>query len=176
MRHLALYGNVTIERDICPRCQSQSLILAGEFQCCGRKIEQVQVIKSKRESNPPLKRKLPSKLQRLKILEVQENCCFWCNKRFDSHIIYHCKRQRVSLCWDHVIPYCFDQNSEPINFVASCKFCNAWKSAKIFRDIEEVRIYVNERWKKEETFATETLFELQEPISAKKKMARILQH
>jgi len=50
--------------------------------------------------------------------------------------------------WDHAEPFMFSQNNEANNFVASCSYCNGWKSSKIFQSLEEVKDYVRARWEK----------------------------
>lgn len=138
---LTFYGNVTLERGICPVCKSTALIQNKKYACCDLPVES-KPRGFKRVSEPEQHRNIPSKVEREKMLAEQEHSCFYCGISFGS--VRHRKGKSViiKLCWDHKLPYSFTQNNHSHNFVAACNVCNSIKSDKIFRDLQEAQIYI----------------------------------
>lgn len=147
---LALYGNVVIPRIYCQRCDCMALIVENRFTCCDR-LCSIETAIVKRMISPVYARKTPKKTAQNKILEEQDFKCIYCEKRFGSYCVYHGKVKAVKITWDHFDPFCFSQNNHDQNFVAACQFCNAWKHAGIFKTIEEIKLYVKDKWEKEST-------------------------
>ncbi len=110
--------------------------------------------------NPPLKyhkaeirhvtkgtrpRRKPSDLRQQTILEQQNDHCFYCGLKFYEW--YHDGRyaRERSVCWDHLLPYNYSQNSHDYNFVAACGQCNGIKRDKIFHNLKEAAEYVRKK-------------------------------
>lgn len=138
----ALYGNIAIPRAYCSDCESMAFVLDGKMACCDKRVGPVQPKKIKRVIEPELVRRIPTGADRNKILEAQNNSCFYCERRFGSRIIYKNKERILSLRWDHIVPWVFSQNNRPENFIAACQICNGVKLARMFDSVEDLRIYV----------------------------------
>ena len=142
MKHfISLFGNVALERGFCPRCKSTALILDKQFACCGLSVES-KPKGFKRESEPEKHRHRPTKAEQLKILNEQDQACFYCGIQFGTFRYRKGKRFAIKVSWDHKLPYSFTQNNHVHNFVAACSTCNSIKSDKIFRDLQEAQIYL----------------------------------
>lgn len=151
MAHLALYGNVGIPRVFCQQCQQTALVIKGIKQCCDRPdteelkgIERIIEPEGYRKGSPP-------KAQQKGILQAQGYRCLYCDRRLGSTAWYKGRYIVLRLHWDHVIPYEYNQNNETSNFVAACHVCNHWKSDFVFNSLEEIQIYVTEKWQRVET-------------------------
>src|SRR3990167_11031147 len=132
---MALYGNIAIEKAICPECGKSSFVRNGESVCCSEPVDGLPS-RFKRESLSPDVRKLPPVGERRRVLELQENCCFYCGAGFGTR---HQRKGRwftIRVHWDHQVPYSFSQDNRPVNFVAACHVCNLFKSNKVFADVE----------------------------------------
>jgi|SRR3990167_1459633 len=147
---LGLYGNVKIPRVYCKQCKRWALVVGGKRQCCGRQII-VAPVTAKRMSSPPVVRKQPKQAERKRLLELFQDACAYCEKTFDSWTAYHGRPKRVRLNWDHQVPWVYSQNNRKENFLPACRFCNSWKGSLIFRTIEEVKIYVHQKWEDDKT-------------------------
>ncbi len=142
-RVIGLYGNVAIERTVCPKCSDWSLVLDGRTLCCDERLADTEPPeKFRRMSEPEFRRKIPRLKERQAILEEQGNRCFYCDRRFGSHVWRGLRRLVVRLAWDHLLPYSMTANNYAHNFVAACSICNGLKSNHVFHTIEEARIYV----------------------------------
>lgn len=147
--HLAIYGTVQMVRAWCGVCKRQALVVDNQIQCCGREAQRTPV-SVKRISEPESRRKKPSTKHSKLILETQNYRCLYCDiDLLNGWAWYHKKLCKVRLTWDHQAPYTYTLDNRPENFAASCQFCNAWKAAHIFKTVDEVRIYVTEKWDRE---------------------------
>lgn len=155
--HVALYGNIKLQRGECFRCKDTALIVDGKYQCCNRKAKE-KPERFKRITEPQYNRKRPTRQQQEKILREQEDCCFWCFRRFGQYEKRYSKIVKITCQWDHVTPYNWSAENNINNFVASCRWCNEWKSNLIFNSIEEVRVFLATKWDS----ATSTLEEEKE--------------
>lgn len=93
-----------------------------------------------------LKRKTPIKREQKRILDLQQNKCFYCGMTFGEW--YICREAVPVVCvWDHFIPHSYGFNNSSDNFVASCVQCNAIKSNKIFPSVNDLVDYVRQQRK-----------------------------
>jgi 5-methylcytosine-specific restriction endonuclease McrA len=97
-------------------------------------------------SEAPLRRKQPSPTERREILQEQGGCCAYCDVPFGGQRRYHGRLRRLSLVWDHFVPWSMMRNNEARNFVASCSLCNGIKTNCVFDSIEDVRAYVEKAY------------------------------
>ena len=147
--HLAIYGNIKVPRSYCPRCLTWTLVISGVRQCCDSFYEP-EPKSYKRISSPHYVRKQPSRKVKKQLLEEFDYACTYCDRKFDSWTRYKGELKKIRLNWDHNLPWSYSQNNLPQNFLPACNFCNSWKSSKIFKSIEEVRIFVLNRWQENE--------------------------
>lgn len=141
---IAIYGNVPLQRAYCSECDSYAIVKNGILQCCGNPCD-ITPLKYERMSNPDAVRKAPSKSAQDKILQDQEDCCFYCGVRFGSVRHRDGKPFLIRIHWDHKLPYAYSQNNSNGNFVASCHVCNQMKSDKIFQTVDEAQIYLKNK-------------------------------
>lgn len=150
MARLALYGNVGIVRVYCQECERTALVLSGIKQCCDRALDE-EVTKTERIIEPEdRKRRLPLWL-RTKILREQHGLCAYCERRIGSIQWYKGKQIILRVNFDHVLPADYSFNNADDNFLAACHICNHWKSALLFNCLEEIQVYVTEKWQRVET-------------------------
>lgn len=173
-QHLAVYGNVQIVRADCYACGHYALVIDGELQCCGRRVE-AEPVQIKRMSQPEAHRRHPSARHKREILEAQNYRCLYCDVLLDGYVFYRGELRKVRLTWDHMAPYSYTLNNHAENFAATCQFCNAWKSSLIFKTVDEVRIYVETKWQSEGRNSARELRELQKEISCQAEVAEVLQ-
>jgi 5-methylcytosine-specific restriction endonuclease McrA len=95
-------------------------------------------------SEAPLKRKRPNAATRKRILNEQDYHCLYCRKRFGSTLWKGEREITLRVEWYHAIPFSYSRSNRA-NIVAACQVCNRIKHDAFFTDIEDVRIYVNER-------------------------------
>jgi hypothetical protein len=143
--HVALYGNVSMARSFCSRCKTFAFVLDGRIQCCNAEVEFV-ASGIQRMSEPEKKRRPPSVSNRREILQAQDNRCLYCEQCFGSTVQIGRRIVVLVLRWDHLDPYCYSFNNHSENFAAACQFCNAWKSGFSFHSLEEIRVYVKNKW------------------------------
>jgi hypothetical protein len=144
MKHI--YGSVTLEKATCPDCRRRAIILDGKFQCCDRVVSDPEPGGYKRESSAVYRRTLPPKPQRDAVLKRQRNCCFYCRRPLLSFIVTpRGKLKRLTIHWDHKVPFHWDANNAPENFVAACCQCNLWKSGKTFNHVDEARVFIAQK-------------------------------
>ena len=158
--HLALYGNVQIPRAHCPPCGGTSLVVGGRFQCCGEQPQNNPVRQTKRMSGPVQRRRRPSAEKRRQMLEEFDYRCAYCERSFGSYVAIDGKSHCLVIHWDHAVPYAYSQDNRTENFLPACQLCNRWKGALCFQTIDEVRLYVAQKWEQRET-----LPELRRPVS-----------
>lgn len=140
-RHLAIYGNVSIERARCSACNDMAFVFGGKSACCGAPTEDTG-LSYKRMSEPQWCRKGPPRKEKLKILEEQDGKCAYCDRRLGSYVRREGKLIRLVTNWDHFLPYSMTANNYGHNFVAACHICNGIKSSKVFQTLEEAREHV----------------------------------
>lgn len=138
----ALYGNIAIPRAYCSDCGSMAFVLDGKLACCDTRVGPVKPTKIRRIIEPELVRRTPPVGIKKQILEAQNHSCFYCERRFGSHIIYKNKERVLALRWDHIVPWIFSQDNRPENFIAACQICNGVKLARMFDSVEDLRLYV----------------------------------
>lgn len=143
---MALYGNVAIERGICPNCRGTSFIKNGSTVCCDVPINN-EPKKFHREIESPQHRKTPPKIEKDRILEEQEYRCFYCSVLLESTRFRNGKPLMIRVNWDHQLPYAFSQNNTISNFVAACHVCNGIKSDRLFRTVDEAQLYLAQKRK-----------------------------
>ena len=151
--HLALYGSIRIPRGRCSICKDMALFLDGISACCGAPLS-AEPNRTKRISSPENKRARPPLKDRERLLDLFDHSCVYCHQAFGTWVRTK-KRgiRKLRLCWDHQVPWAYSQNNRAENFLPACQICNGWKSSLIFRDVEEVELYVAEKWRE----ATETV-------------------
>jgi|GEM_PF-2581901 5-methylcytosine-specific restriction endonuclease McrA len=148
-----LYSGIMLERGICTLCGNECLICRDKTSSCcygPAIIYQHGRISKETASTVRKQRKQPSYNAKIKILNEQDNCCYWCGREFGNYVISP-KLNLVMLrpIWDHYIPYSFCGSSSNENFVASCQRCNSHKGAKlvaVVKDEESLRQYLKRRW------------------------------
>jgi 5-methylcytosine-specific restriction endonuclease McrA len=141
---MALYGNVALERGYCPNCKSTSFIKNGNLVCCDIPVSD-QPKKFHRETEAPQHRKTPPKAAKNRILEEQEDRCFYCGVWLESTRFRNGKPFTIKVNWDHQLPYAFSQNNATSNFVAACHVCNGIKSDRLFKTVEEAQLYLAQK-------------------------------
>lgn len=150
MARIALYGNVGLVRTFCQDCQWSTLVLNGIKQCCDKTAD--EVVEGVEQIVPPeIIRRTPSRKRRNEILHRQHDLCAYCNRRFGSTQWYKGKQIVLRVNFDHVLPLEFSLNNSLGNFVAACHICNNWKSDHVFNYLEEIQVYVTEKWERVET-------------------------
>ncbi len=140
--HIALYGNVAILRGICHKCKRTALVIDGEYQCCGSKAEENSHPEVKRMIECEQKRRRSKKKEQQKTLIEQENRCLYCSRKFGSFVKRGSRFVVVRLCWDHLVPYSYNQDNGHHNFVAACQICNRIKHSFMFQTVDEARVHI----------------------------------
>lgn len=154
--HVALYGNVRILRSWCKECDGWAFVFRGELACCGES-HKPEPSHYRRLTSPPLQRRQLTVEEQDGILSQQNYSCFYCDRRFGSHFRIRSKERVLLVRWDHQVPFCLTQDSRPENIVAACQMCNSWKASKVFKDVEEARVYLYAKWAKHKTFKASKL-------------------
>lgn len=141
MAEIGLYGNTALKRQRCGKCRTTAIVLDGEIQCCGRKVE--EKARTYRQMSPPVfKRRTPSQQEQLRILSEQDNRCLYCGLHFGTKMFRGAKILELAVRWDHYIPFSVTANNSAQNFVAACQVCNGIKSSRIFESLEEARKHI----------------------------------
>lgn len=143
--HVGLYGHVGMVRGFCRSCDSFAFVIDGRVRCCGEKFVDEPNHFRRMTQVPDVRRWVPVEVRRRK-LEEQEGRCFYCFQRLKSRVSVGGYRVFLRLEWDHMVPFSFDRNDDEANLAAVCHKCNNWKSNLVFNSIEEIRIYVEEKW------------------------------
>lgn len=151
MSRLALYGNVGLVRTFCGECQQTCLVVSGIKQCCDQPDCDFETGGSERISPPEDRRKQPPRSVQIRILRAQGNRCLYCGRQLLSTTWYKGKFIILRTNWDHILPFEYSRSNAPENFVACCHVCNHWKGYRVFTYLEEIQIYVAERWQRVET-------------------------
>ena len=138
-----IYGETVIESLYCQECNQRAFVIRGKLTCCNRIVSKTEAGGIKIEVDTEGKRrKKPSRWIQGEILAEQKNCCYYCGEEFGSWFNRGGQIYRVSVNWDHVIPYCYNHNN--YEFVASCRKCNNAKAGRVFNSLQEARQYVRE--------------------------------
>ena len=147
------YGNVLLLKGICLYCMEETIIASdGMSICCNYKVDRSKYFKGRIVQEVPayFKRKKPSKKKQKQLIKTQKNKCYWCNIQFGSFAISKKgKIYKLKPVWDHYIPYSYTGSCDDNQFVASCRICNSFKSAKIIRnEIDEniIRKIIIKKW------------------------------
>lgn len=56
--------------------------------------------------------------------------------------------RKITIQYDHVVPWVFSNNDDLDNFVAACNVCNMIKNDRIFPTIDKLREWI--LWKRED--------------------------
>jgi len=143
-KHVAVYGNVGMERVWCKLCKCMTLVVDGERLCCDRPSPG-EPTAAVRMSEPECVRHQPSKERQQQLLDEQGSCCLYCERSFGSTVVYKRRLVVLSVRWDHLIPWNYSRNNGDQNFGAACQLCNSAKSNRVFLELEEARAYVASR-------------------------------
>lgn len=144
-RHTTFYGKVALERMYCKSCECMTIVIDGRKQCCdGRTYARREPIAEVMISMPGGKkgRHKPPKHIQDKILEAQDNQCFYCHRPFGSYYIRNGKAKMLQIHWDHQVPYAYTGSNADSNFVAACNVCNGIKSDLHFENLDDLREYI----------------------------------
>lgn len=142
---VAIYGSVAIERHYCPDCQRMSLVLDGLLACCSEAVRQ-RPHQYKKMATGSARRARPSPALQRQLLEEQNGCCLYCDRRFGTTYSLGNRQFTVHLTWDHQIPFVYLQANGDRNWAAACNRCNGWKGSRMFDTVQDVRDYVATRW------------------------------
>jgi hypothetical protein len=141
-------GSVVMHRGICSMCGDECFIVGdGKSSCCRSHAD--IIIGYVRKLSTSTRRKVPPIAKQEEILASQENRCYWCNREFGAYVMKRSSDRAYKLrpVWDHYIPYSYTGASLPNDFVASCRVCNSFKSAKLPLDEELLRAIIDRRWR-----------------------------
>jgi 5-methylcytosine-specific restriction endonuclease McrA len=90
------------------------------------------------------RRKL-SRKQKREIMAAQSNRCAYCLTTFGSVVYWRKRNVRLQIEWDHLVPFAYNRDNRPANFVAACHICNRIKSSLLFQTMDEARAYIQAR-------------------------------
>lgn len=135
---VAIYGNTSIQRRYCHDCTDWALVVQGRLTCCKQPSSAVPK-RFKRESEPWWKRKSPPRRHQL---AEQEGRCFYCENALGGCILRRGVPVRLQIHWDHKVPYAYNADNRPRNFVAACHVCNILKRDLIFQTVEEAKVWL----------------------------------
>jgi 5-methylcytosine-specific restriction endonuclease McrA len=139
--NLTWYGNVSIQKGWCSKCQYLAFVIDNKLQCCDAPYK--QPIKSvKRETSPEYKRKQISKGEKKKILNDQNYRCFYCEQEFGSIKKRRDREFVLRIHFDHIVPFAYSQNNHVYNFVAACNVCNLIKSSSIYESLDDAKLKI----------------------------------
>lgn len=142
---LVYFGNVVMPRLKCPSCGRLALVVDGETTCCLTPISKMPE-KSWREcESGDLRRRLPPKAARERILDEQDHRCLYCERQFGNAVSHRGNEYILRVTWDHCVPFCHSRNNQTQNYVAACQFCNNWKNDKMFDDLDQIRVYISNK-------------------------------
>jgi len=145
---VSLYGGNKLLRGYCKRCKLYSIIVDGEFICCGRKAKNLSILGVEQMSFGKSKRKIISRSTKIAILEMQNNQCYWCGKDLSETCYFRSgKVFSLKTVFDHYIAWAYGRNDNKENIVAACNLCNAIKGDLVFSDENKIRKYIQDRIK-----------------------------
>jgi len=151
--YVGLYGSARVLKSYCNTCGAYAFVNDGRLACCDSIVDIVAnidgTIRTKRESQGAKRKAIPNLIDREAILRQQEDRCIYCGLEFGAFVVkLNARVCALDVCWDHVVPYAYDQNNAAYNFVAACQICNGIKNGHIFESIEMARAYIMRRRKK----------------------------
>lgn len=147
-QHYAIYGDIVLQRTVCPECGDSSLVAQGVTLCCNAAVD-FSTTETKRMSRAPFVRRQPSTSVKMALILKQENRCFYCDRLFGTSLVRHGRLWQLRPTWDHYVPFAYCGSNPAENFVAACQICNGYKSSMIFETREEAQLYIRSRWGKE---------------------------
>jgi hypothetical protein len=147
----AVYGSIVIPRAFCPDCEEWAFVIKSRLACCDAPATEEGIARARfeRMCEAGYKRQIPTREVQRAILEHQGDRCFYCGSAFgdSAHREGRSEPRRLTPVWDHVEPFAWQANNQPLNFVASCSVCNGIKSNLMFESKEDARLYVWRRRK-----------------------------
>lgn len=90
-------------------------------------------------------RRQPDCETKVSILIAQRGCCLYCFIPLDEVVYRYGEPEYIRLEWDHMVPYSYLRANPENNWAASCHICNGIKSDNIFDNMDECRIWIQER-------------------------------
>jgi hypothetical protein len=117
---LAVYRNVAPEKSRCSICGDLSIVRNGMTTCCQAPVSGIPT-KYERETQAAYNRKRPPRPDQARILEEQDNRCFYCRVKFGSVRKRNNRPVTIRIEWDHMLPFVYSQNNRTDNFVAACQ-------------------------------------------------------
>ncbi len=144
------FGKTLIQRGICSCCGEPSFICKDmTSSCCSAPVRPYKKGRLVFECGHTMDRKPLSPKEKKRILELQDNKCYWCDKDFGTWVASPSGFvKQLTPVYDHYIPYWYTHSSHPDSFVASCNNCNSYKSGKIIltKEEENMKEYVTKRF------------------------------
>ena len=120
-----------------------TLVVDDIKQCCDKKAD--DPISNKYEIMVQVNRR-KAQLgveQKNRIIKSQDNKCYYCGEDLKRLYFRKGKIKLTKINFDHVIPFSFSHiNGE---MVASCNLCNSIKHDKIFKNIDDIKVYIANR-------------------------------
>lgn len=158
----SIYGKVILFKLHCKHCKRISIMIDNEFQCCGRKNNDIldkEIIK--REIEGEKTRSYISKEIKKEILLNQNGKCIYCDISFKDSFYYNKNKTKIfkiKIHYDHFTPWVYSKNNEKSNLYASCNICNSLKGCKHFNSLEQAIEYL--KIKRERKNINERMFVL----------------
>jgi 5-methylcytosine-specific restriction endonuclease McrA len=139
--HYAQYGNTMLQRMYCENCRSWTLVIESKKQCCGNICTEeskfTKVIVPPQGNRIRLSRKV-----REMIKKEQDYKCYYCENVFGYYYSRGWKVYKSTIHFDHIVPFYLSCNNKKDNLVATCNLCNSIKGPKTFKNIEDLREYI----------------------------------
>jgi hypothetical protein len=81
-----------------------------------------------------------------RLVEAQQNHCFYCGLAFGTPVAYDYWPEGIRLraVSDHVVPQSRAPSQGDRNLVAACQVCNQWKGKLLWRSLEAIRASIAE--------------------------------
>lgn len=143
-KEIYYYGNVGIERAKCGGCGRMSFVLKdNKTACCGFHVEYDGRKPIMKGISQPEQRRIPLRgKEKQRILKEQNYLCAYCIKEFGSIMYREGQEIYLSVEFDHKMPYAYNQDNKPRNYIAACQVCNGLKGSLIFKDLAQAREYL----------------------------------
>ena len=144
----SIYGKIKLNKHICPLCGNSILNNDSFFSCdvCNYSNEDEEAKTFEIIVPPSGIRKIPSRDIQGKLLEIQNNKCYWCANKFGTPYWKNNKIRFLRIHWDHKIPFSYEKANRDDNWVASCNICNLFKSNFLFKTDKECRMFLLKKW------------------------------
>lgn len=149
--HKAVYGKVSMVRACCPVCGEFSFVIDGEMACCGAKPPDLDPKYIIRMTKGRKRKKRPTPARQKVLLESQNYKCFYCgcDLRNSWYVGGRMKLpKRVTIHYDHLVPWVYSIDDGVQNIVAACSVCNMIKTSRVFPTVEKLREWVLSRREK----------------------------